>query len=301
MKKLKLKKRYKLNFIFYVILIIILYLIIKISLNNFTFINSNELFIKKLLSHSNSHLTDYDNNTITKELLKLVDINIENPITLLNKDVKLVSSEPVQMFNYINNQNIVSNPVIYIYNTHPLEYYIGDFQTEYNLNPGVLTATYLLQEKLNAIGLNTIVEENNVNNYLINNNLTYNDSYEVSRIFLQDKLNKYKDLKLIIDIHRDATTKGVSTTTINNESYAKVMLVMNKSYTNYNKAQTLHNIIETNYPTLTRNIFEKIYHFNQDLNTNVMLLEIGSDKNTYDEVLNTIDALVISIKEYLNE
>ena len=60
------------------------------------------------------------------------------------------------------------------------------------------------------------------------------------------------------------------------------------------------------YPTLTRGIINKggegsngIY--NQDLNPNIILIEIGAQENTIDEVLNTIDLLAPIIGEYINE
>ncbi len=304
MKRIKLKKKRKISFLIIVIIVITLYLILKFLLNNITFENSNSTFVTNLLNNSNAHLSNKIKTTsLTDELLEIFKIDLNNPITILDKNhlVYKEQNQPQLMFTYMNNQNIVSQPIVYLYNTHPTEYYIGEFQSEYNLKPGVLTATYLLQEKLNSMGINTIVEENNVYNHLINTGLSYDDSYEVSRMFLEEKLKQYPDLKLIIDIHRDAVSKEIVTTTINGKSYAKVMLVMNTTFPNYNKAFELTDLIENNYPTLTRNVYDKIYHFNQDLNTNIFLLELGGDKNTYEEVLNTVDALALIIKEYLNE
>ena len=65
-------------------------------------------------------------------------------------------------------------------------------------------------------------------------------------------------------------------------------------------------MIKEKYPSLTRGVLTKggkgvngIY--NQDLNPNMILLEIGSQNNTIDEVLNTIELLAPIIAEYVNE
>ena len=65
-------------------------------------------------------------------------------------------------------------------------------------------------------------------------------------------------------------------------------------------------MIKEKYPNLTRGILTKggkgvngIY--NQDLNSNMVLIEIGSNESTIDEVLNTIDLLAHIIGEYVNE
>ena len=41
--------------------------------------------------------------------------------------------------------------------------------------------------------------------------------------------------------------------------------------------------------------------YNQDLNSNVILIEIGGHENNIDEVNNTLELVAISIKEYLDE
>ena len=41
--------------------------------------------------------------------------------------------------------------------------------------------------------------------------------------------------------------------------------------------------------------------YNQDLASNVILIEIGGHENNIDEVNNTLDLVADAIKEYLNE
>ena len=111
-------------------------------------------------------------------------------------------------------------------------------------------------------------------------------------------------------MHRDALPKDKSTVIINNKSCAKISFVIGVDHNNYeqnlNVANKINDKIKQKYPTLTRGIINKggegsngIY--NQDLNPNIILIEIGAQENTIDEVLNTIDLLAPIIGEYINE
>ena len=139
--------------------------------------------------------------------------------------------------------------------------------------------------------------------------MNHSKSYQASRIFLKQYLDQNPNLKLILDIHRDSISKEKSTTIINNKSCAKILFVIGEENPNYenNLAMTneINNKIKEKYPELTRGVITKggkgnngIY--NQDLNPKITLIEIGSNQNTIDEVLNTIELLSPIIGEYIN-
>ena len=296
MPKMKLKKKKSLTFLKYPLFIIILIVIIKIIFNDIK-LSSNEDFINQILYQSNSHLTDEKFS-----LFSFMDkIKIKEPISILDQVFAYEKDNNVQAFAYIQN-NVVDNPRVYIYSTHPTEKYLGEKLQQYEIDNTVVLASVILQEKLNALGIETLVEERSASEYIKENNLSYEKSYLATRSFLKDKLNEY-DFDLIIDLHRDAIAKDKTTTTIDGKDYAKVMFVANVNYKdNIALANKLNNIIGNKYESLSRGIYNKyIDNFNQDLNKNVLLLELGGNYNTIDEVLNTIDALAISIKELLYE
>ncbi len=296
MSKMKLKKKKSLAFLKYPLFIIILIVIIKIIFTDIK-LSSNEDFINQILYQSNSHLTDEKYN-----IFSFMDkIKIKEPITILDQVFAYEKQNNVQAFAYIQN-NVVDNPRVYIYSTHPTEKYLGDKLEKYEIDNTVVLASVILQEKLNALGIETLVEERSASEYIKENNLSYEKSYLATRSFLKDKLDKY-DFDLIIDLHRDAVAKDKTTTTIDGKDYAKVMFVANVNYKdNIALANKLNNIISNKYESLSRGIYNKyVDNFNQDLNKNVLLLELGGNYNTIDEVLNTIDALALSIKELLYE
>ena len=285
MKKMKLKKPKRINFIVFLIIILILFLVVNFLLKKIE-LNSNELFVKKLLQKSNYYLIN--ENLDTNLTYKLFKFDLKNPITIMDK--VFAYEKDIQTFAYIQN-NFVDNPRVYIYSTHPNEKYIDNT---------ISYASLILQEKLNSLQVETIVEERSVVEYLEDNNLEFDDSYKATREFLSDKLKIY-DFDLIIDLHRDAVNN--TTVKINNKEYAKIMFVQNVNYkNNIILANKLNDILNEKYSCITRGIYNKyVDNFNQDLNNNVLLIELGGNTNTFEQVNNSIDALAYSIKELLNE
>ncbi len=285
MKKMKLKKPKRVNFIVFLIIICILFLVVNFLLKKIE-LNSNELFVKKLLQKSNYYLIN--ENLDTNLTYKLFKFDLKNPITIMDK--VFAYEKDIQTFAYIQN-NFVDNPRVYIYSTHPNEKYIDNT---------ISYASLILQEKLNSLQVETIVEERSVVEYLEDNNLEFDDSYKATREFLSDKLKTY-DFDLIIDLHRDAVNN--TTVKINNKEYAKIMFVQNVNYKdNITLANKLNDILNEKYSGITRGIYNKyVDNFNQDLNNNVLLIELGGNTNTFEQVNNSIDALAYSIKELLNE
>ena len=297
MRKMKLKKKKNIKVILIPILICFIIIAINIFCKNIK-LNNNEKFIKKLLQNSNYYFIDDEETNFITNFTSFFNINLKEPISIIDKVFAYEKDETTQAFAYIQN-NFVTNPKVYIYSTHPNEKYLGEKLNDYELDNTVVLASVILQEKLNALGIETLVEEASVTKYLKDNNLTFNDSYQATRKFLNDKLNDY-DFDLIIDLHRDSVSKE-TTVTIDEKNYAQIMFVQNVNYkSNVELANELNNILNTKYPSISRGIYNKyVDNFNQDLDEKVLLIELGSDNNTIEEVINSIDALTYSIKEIL--
>lgn len=327
-RKFKGKKRKKniFKYILWLLIIYLFYSLVSLLALNVKLVDNNEEFIEQILSDSNYHML-YEkkkNNTIYKITKLLTNLNIREPITILenNFGYKLNNStELVYNENYINNNEIEevigymnkeasAEPIVYIYNSHQTEGYSNEYLEGYNITPNVLMASYLLKDKLEKLNIPTLVEESNIPEFMRINNWVHKDSYKASRFYLLDTINKYSSVKLYIDLHRDSVNKEDSTVTINNKKYAEVLFVVGKEHDNYKSnlslANDLNNKIIKYYPTLSRGIMEKegsgvngIY--NQDLSKNCVLIELGGYENSITEVLNTIEILSKIIKEYLDE
>lgn len=323
MKLKKISPKKKLKFFF---LLLLVYLTIAYTFYN-SFKNNNISYNKEFISFlldngSPTNISDYKiPKILNKTITYLLKVDLSNPSTILNSSVLGYSyDEPTnldldklkQISSYIEDPYKVdiTNPLIYLYNSHQLENYNNDSLLAYGITPNVLMASYLLKEKLNSSGLATIVEDTNMTEFLSLNNWDYSSSYKASRIFLLDKQNTHPTIKYYFDIHRDSVNKKLTTVNINNKSYARILFVVGLEHSNYqenlNNANKLNSIIDKKYPGLSRGIYKKegpgvngIY--NQDISSKVFLIELGGIDNNIEEVLNTINALTDTITTYINQ
>lgn len=333
---LKTVKKRKIVKLKYIICLLFIYLSFAItfyySMQNNQKIN-NEQFINFLINGGS--IEKFDNLKLTslvnKTMNLILNIDFTKPVSLLNNTVlgqkkdKKVSNDIELEYNddysnleelkevseYIEDPNPIdiNNPIVYIYNTHQLENYNNKNLDIYGITPNVLMASYILKEKLNKMGISTIVEDTNISDFLNINGWDYSSSYKATRLLILDKKSKYPSLKYFIDIHRDSVNKDATTTTIDGKNYAKVMFVVGLEHDNYeknlNNTTKINDLVSKYYPGLSRGIYKKeginvdgIY--NQDLSENSILIELGGVDNNIEEVFNTIEALSKVLNYFIN-
>lgn len=248
---------------------------------------------------------------INKVISSKIDHVINKPTLLLNDSIKKVKAvnvdKPVEdeKKNDVSakKQNVsktsASEPIIYIYNTHQSEEYSGYSIYEASAN---------FSNKLNNNGISTIFEEQSVGVFLEQNNLKYYKSYDVTKNFIKKAINEYPSLKYFIDFHRDSVPRSSTTTKINDKSYAKVMFVIGleneNNEENIKQATKLNNLIIKKYPSLSKGLYKKkgpkvngVY--NQDVDKNCFLIEVGGIDNTIEEVFNTLDILSEVLADFI--
>lgn len=281
---------------------------------------SNEEFLQNMLRDSNHYLLyqKSEENVIAKIGKYFMDFDLEQPLSLLGvptveekeKEEMVYQKDPDATFvsNPVEKTDVSSSPQVYIYNTHQTESYSMKTLEPYNITPSVMMASYLMKEHFQKAGIETIVEETNISDYMKEQGYQYAKSYVASRTFVESILKKYPDLKLIIDLHRDAIPHDSSTITIGEKNYAKVLFIVGMNNPNYqvnlSLAQSISDLINQSYPKLSRGIMSKSGSnvnglYNQDLNGNMILLELGANENTIDEVQNTVEAIVPIMSAYL--
>ena len=223
--------------------------------------------------------------------------------TYLGKAQKKENNEIV--FKETKNTNQRS-PTVYIYNTHQTESYLYDKVNNYN----VMFARYILKEYLNDYNILSFVESASIKKVLNENNLIYKDSYKASRILLEESIINYPTLKYFIDLHRDSSVYEKTTCVIDNKSYAKILFVLRLENKNYLENEKMINslnerLIKVN-SCLSRGITKKsgvgvdgVY--NQDFNSNAILIELGGQYNTITEVNNTLKIFAKVLAEYILE
>ena len=227
--------------------------------------------------------------------------------TYLGKAQKKENNEIV--FNETENTNQRS-PTVYIYNTHQTESYLYDKVNNYNLDYNVMFASYILKEYLKDYNILSFVESASIKKVLNENNLIYKDSYKASRILLEESIINYPTLKYFIDLHRDSSVYEKTTCVIDNKSYAKILFVLGLENKNYLENEKMINslnerLIKVN-SCLSRGITKKsgvgvdgVY--NQDFNSNAILIELGGQYNTITEVNNTLKIFAKVLAEYILE
>ena len=141
---------------------------------------------------------------------------------------------------------------------------------------------------------------------------SYNGSYERSAVTVQDYLEKYPSIKVVLDVHRDAVQRDTTlikpVTEIDGRKAAQLMIIagcddgtmdMPNWSKNFRFAAGMQDAIESRYPSLTRPVFFCYRKYNQDLTTGSLLIEIGSHGNTLEEVLYTAQLAGDAIGSYL--
>lgn len=326
------KSNRNVSFFLKIFLILIIGIFILSKIMSFKLFETNANLVSYVMESSN-HLIETDLSYV--ELLNglsilLTNVNVkkmgdlfqnnfiyENEIVndeeLLNDDTLFIFESIVKKFDdvLIPTANTKDDlPKVYIYNTHQTEEYLNENNSFYNLTPNVYTASYILKDLLEEKGIKAIVEDGNISNYLNSNNLNYDDSYIASRYYLEQAIYNYPSIELFIDLHRDALNHNSATIEHDGKNYAKVLFVVGLEHGNYKQnldlANELNNLILNNYSFLTRGVLTKegplvngIY--NQDLNNRIILLEVGGNENTLDEVSNTLELISDIIDKELGE
>ncbi|MGE5654507.1 MAG: stage II sporulation protein P, partial [Bacillota bacterium] len=194
-------------------------------------------------------------------------------------------------------------PSIFIYHSHNAEAYQGTTKERYIYNNDSLTVMRVGQEltkELERLGVSTVQDGSH------HMDVKFNEAYMNSRKTVQAALKNNTDYKMVFDIHNDGTELNISTTVINSEPVARILIVLGKNevlgHKNWHQneafAKELHKKMEELYPGLSRGIFyDDLARFNQDLHTKSLLLEIGGNLNSMDEALRSVRYLAKVLAE----
>lgn len=263
-------------------------------------------FLTFLLENQNIYLEDKRQgfSYFHKMMMKLLNIDLASPLTFLNRDYKgLTSNTVVKLKKSETNKKIESkkeNPTIYIYNTHQTEEYKPTSYLEYSVNPNVLMASYILEEQLSKKGHVVLVEEESVSKLRTTLGLNYAGSYKVTRSMMENAKKNNPTLKYYIDLHRDSLTRDKTTLTADGKSYAKILFIVGLENSNYQEnldfTNKISDLLNQKVKGLSKGIYKKegplvngVY--NQDFSNRVILIELGGNENTIDEVYRSLIVL----------
>ena len=203
-------------------------------------------------------------------------------------------------------------PTVLILHTHATESYTkseGESYTESSAYRTLDEAYNMISigdrvaELLEAGGI-TVIHDRELHDYP-----SYNGSYNDARKSMEDYLEEYPTIRLVLDIHRDASSDSSgnqmkTTATVNGKSSAQLMLVMGTNASGLNHPNWQENLalalklqvqLERTAPGICRYINLRSQRFNQDESTGALLVEVGAAGNTHDEALTAAEVLAQGI------
>lgn len=212
-----------------------------------------------------------------------------------------------------------SKPEILILHTHATESFLEasrSYYTDKDLSrtneksANMIALGSIVAEKLKNAGFG-VIHDQTLHDYP-----SYNESYSRAAKTINSYLKKYPSIKIVIDMHRDALSSGDTdkvklTTEIAGKKAAQIMLVMGSqsggvtNFPNWKEnlklAVRLQQKIETMYPSLARSISLMPKNYNESLTLGSMLIEMGTDANSLEEVKYSAELLSNSLIALLKE
>lgn len=193
----------------------------------------------------------------------------------------------------------INSPQVLIYHTHTSEAYLDEdvdffydrFYSRTNNNDfNVVAVGDALTEQLNKRGIKTI-HDTTIHDE------SYNGSYDRSVDTVYKNLEKYPDIKVVIDLHRDAIgtdeNKVKPVFTYNGKKGAQIMILAGCDTDgergfdcweeNLNFALKIQDKAETLYPDMTRPLNFDYFAYNEYVCNGSLLIEVGTESNSIDE------------------
>lgn len=198
-----------------------------------------------------------------------------------------------------------SSPQILILHTHSQEDFVDSVEGD-NSTTIVGVGARLAEILSSKYGYN-VIHDTSVYDY-VDGVLDRSKAYTYAEQGIQQILNEYPSIEVILDIHRDGVAEDVRLVTdINGKPTAQMMFFNGISYTKVNgDIDYLHNpYIQDNlamslqmyllgksyYPDMLRRIYINGYRYCLHFRPKSMLIEVGAQNNTLEEELNAMEPL----------
>ena len=182
------------------------------------------------LIYNEEQISSMKYNNMLKEISKSIVNDVVKETTILDNNI-IINKNNSSFVNLIKKDDYK----VYIYNTHDEESYSNKGFELYNTTPTVKLASYMLKDELKNLGINALVEERPVIKEIKKQGLPYHYSYDISNKYCKEIKEKYPSIIYFIDLHRDGIDKSLSTVTINNKTYAKMMFLLGMKHSSSNK------------------------------------------------------------------
>lgn len=292
--------RYKLYYFLFVVTIFLIFFV-NIILNLFlSRINQND-FLDVLIGNSFGNVLEYQMSGFDQDYIYYnsfgIPFHLDETVMKENGSIsEVVSSELKE--------------VVYLYNTFQTDKYKSNYFNKYSIGSFVTQASFILSEYLANFGVGSVVEEESVAKIMQDEDILYTNSYGGSRILLERRKEEIPSLAYFFDLQLSSEERNVTTVQIDGISYAKILFVVGTDYGSFKENQEfairLDELVKSLHPELSRGVslrggegYQGVY--NEDFSNTTLLIEVGGDKNTIDEVNRSLKVLGQVIAEYILE
>lgn len=201
-------------------------------------------------------------------------------------------------------------PTVLIVHTHGSESYqpTGEYKESaayrtLDMGYNVVSVGDRLVQVLQAGGVGVVHDRT------LHDSPSYSDAYVNARSSIEDYMEKYPSIQLVLDIHRDSVADGSGgqvafAADVEGGTSARLMLVVGSDASGLNHpdwpenmslAVKLHAQLEKNDPGICRPISFRSQRYNQDLSPGALIVEVGSAGNTRQEALLAAERLGAAI------
>lgn len=216
-----------------------------------------------------------------------------------------IASEP--------SEQLIENAV-HIVHSHNRESYLPelkDTDVPFHDSVNITLVGERLGFELEKRGIGSVVDTSDINSKLVERGWQYNRSYDMSREVIEQDIETRGEFDFYFDLHRDSQGKDVTTVEINGEEYARILFVIGKNNPNYEEnlkvAEDLYHRIKEDYPGLIRDVYSPPITggrngiYNQDLDSNSILIEFGGVDNSLEDVYRTVEVFADVFSDYYFE
>lgn len=201
-------------------------------------------------------------------------------------------------------------PAVLILHTHATESYR-------NTEGYIETAQFrTLDENCNMLSigaeLTRLLEEGGIqviHDTALHDGLSYNDAYANARMAIQEYLQMYPSIRLVLDLHRDAAEDAMGqqiayTSALGGQSAAQIMIVAGSDAGGLTYPQwrenlavgvKLQTVLQRKNPGICRPLSLRSQRYNQDLHPAALLIEVGAAGNDRQQALAAVGALAEGI------
>ena len=259
-----------------------------------------------------------DKVELIEEVIEIKDIELDNEEVILEENyyevtldwstmVKNLTSYKIDVDSLLNEDltfDLNGNSIeAIIYHTHTTESYTQSKDYRYeasgvyrtlNSNANMLRIGEELKKDLQKYGIG-VYHDKTIYDYP-----DYNSSYSKAGKGIVENIKKYKNAKIVLDVHRDAisvnTEQYKPVVQIGDKKVAQFLLVIGTNQGGLNHpnwrenlklALKIKKLADEKYPGLCRNVILRKERFNQQVTNGAMIVEMGATGNTVEEVLET--------------